>query len=284
MLWEDPDQLLLMKLGREEYCQRMLTSLIIGGPYPKWNSKNIPSENGFKFFNSLQHLAFGSDIEKPIEFIDEFDLPGKSFDEKGGAPDYAVFWDNHLWIIELKTESSSHRNDQLPLYLELANNHYPKLDLQMLYITPSMVRIESAGTDDHSFSHLFWSEVSPLINRIWSISDKNQEQLLESALRRELQLLNSPTKVFRDNAEIIRNALNLSLQVQETGKQMAIEINAGGLDEIIELRIRIRDALKRFEGASGVKPWIWYEKSSGGKPMTELGRQVGCELRLSRSR
>jgi hypothetical protein len=59
--------------------------------------------------------------------------------------------------------------------------------------------------------------------------------------------LNSPLKVFRDNAEVIRHALNLSLQVQETGKQMAVELKAGGLDEIIELRIRIRDALKRSE-------------------------------------
>ena len=124
MHWEDPDQLLLMKLGREEYCQRMLTSLIIGGPYPKWNSKNIPSESGFKFLKILNNLAFDSDIKNPIEFIDEFDLPGKSINERGGAPDYAVIWDNHLWMIELKTESSSHRNDQLPLYLELANHHY----------------------------------------------------------------------------------------------------------------------------------------------------------------
>jgi hypothetical protein len=283
MLWEDPDQLLLMKLGREEYCQRMLTSLIIGGPYPKWNSKNIPSENGIKFLKGLHHLAFGSDIEKPIEFIDEFDLPGKSLNERGGAPDYAVFWDNHLWIIELKTESSSHRNGQLPQYLELAKHHFSNLNLQMLYITPSMVRIESAGPDNHSFSHLFWS-VSPLINRIWSVCDKNPERLLESALQRELLQLNSPLKVFRDNAEVIRHALNLSLQVQETGKQMAVELKAGGLDEIIELRIRIRDALKRSEGANNVKPWIWFEKSSGGKPITELGKQVGCELRLSRYR
>ena len=183
MNWEDPDHLLIMKLGREEYCQRMLTSLIIGGPYPKWNSKNIPSESGFKFLKSLHHLSFGSDIEKPIEFIDEFDLPGKSINESGGAPDYAVFWDNHLWIIELKTESSSHRNDQLPMYLELANHHYPKLKLEMLYITPSMVRIESAGLDDHSFSHLFWSEASPLINKIWSGSDKNPERYLNLLCR-----------------------------------------------------------------------------------------------------
>ena len=65
MPWEDPDQLLLMKLGREEYCQRMLTSLILGGPYPKWNTRNIPSESGFRFLDILHHLddAIGFPIQ-----------------------------------------------------------------------------------------------------------------------------------------------------------------------------------------------------------------------------
>ena len=45
MPWEDPDKLLRFKFGREEYCQRMLTSLILAAPYPKWYSRNLPSEN-----------------------------------------------------------------------------------------------------------------------------------------------------------------------------------------------------------------------------------------------
>ena len=75
MPWEDPEKLLLMDLYREEYCQRMLTSLILGGPYPKWNSKNDPSENGFAFLNGLHQLAFSSHIEHSIKFVDEFELP-----------------------------------------------------------------------------------------------------------------------------------------------------------------------------------------------------------------
>ena len=34
---EDPVRLLgRLRLGREEYCQRLLTMLILAGPYPSW--------------------------------------------------------------------------------------------------------------------------------------------------------------------------------------------------------------------------------------------------------
>jgi len=47
---EDPDLLLRrLRLGREEYCQRLLTELILGGTYPRWNTRNRPSEEGRLF-------------------------------------------------------------------------------------------------------------------------------------------------------------------------------------------------------------------------------------------
>jgi hypothetical protein len=40
MTFETPAQLLArLRLGREEFCQRLLTSLILHGPYPRWNTK-----------------------------------------------------------------------------------------------------------------------------------------------------------------------------------------------------------------------------------------------------
>ncbi len=81
---------------------------------------------------------------------------------------------------------------------------------------------------------------------------------------------------------MIRQAIEIARDVQESGEQRAIEINANGLDEIINLRIRIRDALQRLETTKNVQPWVWYQRSIGGKPLTDLGREVGCELRLSR--
>jgi hypothetical protein len=41
---EHPDLLLArLVLGREEYCLRLLTMLILDSPYPRWNTRNEPS-------------------------------------------------------------------------------------------------------------------------------------------------------------------------------------------------------------------------------------------------
>lgn len=282
MAWEDPDELLTKKLGREEYCQRMLTSLIVGGPYPQWNTRNTPSDKGASFLESLYELASGDHLKGPLEFVDEFELPPESCDKRGGSPDYAVFWQDHLWIIELKTEVSSHRKEQLPFYLRLARHHHPTHKIEILFLTPEMHRKQSAGVEDHKFAHLFWSEVSHLIGMAWEQSVEKSERILETALQHELSNLEVPAKRFQETAKVIRRARELSLEVQKSGEQRAVEVNASGLDEIVDLRLRIRDALQRLEGAENVKPWVWYEKTSGGKPLTELGRDVGCELRLSR--
>lgn len=45
-----------LKLGREEYCQRLLTMLILDGPYPQWNSRNEPSAKGVEYLSALDAL------------------------------------------------------------------------------------------------------------------------------------------------------------------------------------------------------------------------------------
>jgi hypothetical protein len=260
----------------------MLTSLILGGPCPKWNTESDPSKSGAIFLSCLHRLAFGTYLVKPLKFIDEFDLPALSINEKGGYPDYAVKWNNHLWIIELKTESTSHRKDQLPLYLELANNHYPDCNIEILYLTPKMNRIDNLGSNQNQFKHLFWSEVTPIISEIWENSIHQEERLLESAIQREVLKLTIPANIFWDNALSIREAINQSISVQENGIQQAVEVKASGLYELHEFRVRIRDALNRLNAENTVKPWIWCEKTSGGKALTDYGAKVGFEIRLSR--
>src|SRR3954470_12585917 len=57
---EDPHELLgRLKLGREEFCQRLLTMLIVDGGYPRWNSASRPSESGLRFLFKLEELSFG---------------------------------------------------------------------------------------------------------------------------------------------------------------------------------------------------------------------------------
>lgn len=44
---EDPWALLRrLKLGREEFCQRLLTMLILETDYPRWNTRSTPSARG----------------------------------------------------------------------------------------------------------------------------------------------------------------------------------------------------------------------------------------------
>ena len=103
-----------------------------------------------------------------------------------------------------------------------------------------MHRETNAGPEEHSFAHLFWSEVSPLIEKIWMQSEDQQERILETALQRELSKLDFPAIDFRDTASVIRRAIEFASEVQKSGTQRAVEVKASGLDEIINLRIRIR--------------------------------------------
>jgi len=48
-----------LRLGREEFRQRLLTMLILAGPYPKWNSRSRPSPAGVRFLKILDALSFG---------------------------------------------------------------------------------------------------------------------------------------------------------------------------------------------------------------------------------
>lgn len=125
--FETPQELAArLQLGREEFCQRLLTSLILEGPYPRWNTHSYPSPSGVAFLSQLYGRCFGDEWRPPdVVFVDELELPARSEVEKGGAPDWGVFWPGHVWLIELKTEAASHRADQIPYYCELSAHHYP---------------------------------------------------------------------------------------------------------------------------------------------------------------
>ena len=284
MTYEDPEKLLRFKFGREEYCQRMLTSLILASRYPKWNSRSTPSDRGDAFLKRLYEWVYQEPLTGPLIFIDEFDLAAIEPDGKNGAPDYAVLVPDRLWIIELKTEAGSHRKDQMPYYEQLARHHYPDKQLDLLYLTGDMQRQDPAQFSNSRYAHFFWSEIIDLLQAAWSTSEEDEEQLLLAALVRELTKLERPTKTFTMEAAVIREAIDIAGHVQKDGKQRAVEVAVGGLEDLIDVRARIGAAIKRGQETPNVRPWIWYETTSGGKALTEMGKDVGCELRLSRYR
>jgi hypothetical protein len=79
--WESSQQLWRrLKLGREEFLQRVLTTLIVGGDPPPWNAARTPSEPGVRFLLLLDALAHGDDLKAPGTpdpevFVDEYLLP-----------------------------------------------------------------------------------------------------------------------------------------------------------------------------------------------------------------
>src|SRR5262245_26580957 len=123
-MWESPTRLWRrLKLGREEYLQRLVTTLILDGDAPPWNTPRPPGEAGQRFLQLLDEAAHGShgiDGSAPADrFVDEYLLPKLEQDAANGWPDWAVLWADRVWVIELKTEAGSHRADQLPYYLRL---------------------------------------------------------------------------------------------------------------------------------------------------------------------
>lgn len=57
-MWERPEVLWLrLKLGREEYLQRLITTMIVGAEPPPWNSPRPPCEQGLRFLRLLDNAA-----------------------------------------------------------------------------------------------------------------------------------------------------------------------------------------------------------------------------------
>jgi hypothetical protein len=111
-MWESPTALWRrLKLGREEYLQRLVTTLILDGHPPSWNTHGTPGEQGRTFLALLDEAAHGpQSVGKPAPpkaFVDEYLLPKVDEHAANGWPDWAVLWPNRVWVIELKTEAGS---------------------------------------------------------------------------------------------------------------------------------------------------------------------------------
>ena len=113
-----------------------------------------------RFLQSLWELSrFGAWPAGEVVFVDEFDLPPRTDDERGGAPDYTVLWDDRLWVIELKTEAASHRQGQIFSYFELARHHHPDRLLEVTYLTPPLSVDPTPQVLAGRFAHLMSGDV-----------------------------------------------------------------------------------------------------------------------------
>jgi hypothetical protein len=287
-----------LKLGREEFCQRLLTALILDGPYPRWNTRSTPSTLGLQFLQRLHALSFRADWpgDRP-EFVDELELPPRHELEKGGAPDWAVLWSADLWIIELKTEVGSHRAQQIPSYFELAAHHYPKHAVRITYLTPSGLAPQPNGPDG-SFAHVTWDDVVPLVRTTWGAGTADDRRAVSDGVCSVLDQLEVPTALWRSvvsssipsvptgSAAASHDDARATAALTATdGKQRAVELETTGLEELLALRVEMREHLAAASDGSGlrrVQPWLWDATRSGGRPLTRTGAETGMELRFSR--
>jgi hypothetical protein len=295
-VYEDPSRLLgRLRLGREEFCQRLLTMLILGGPYPRWNMPSTPSAAGVRFLGRIHELSFGEPLEDSdaCVFVDEFDLPRRSEDEPGGAPDYAVLRPNRLWLIELKTEKGSHRPGQVPQYFDLGRHHHPTCAVDLTYLTPSMTAHYDPPGPWARYAHLTWDRVAAPLHEVWGPSAESAVQTVLARLLdtiadldrvRASQWQLTTLRVGPDTGDPLLEAVALAEACAADGDQRALDHRPHDLEDLQRLRLEVRQRLCASEpGASlrRVMPWLWQPRS-GGQPMTAAGAELGFELRLSR--
>ena len=81
----------------------------------------------------------------------------------------------------------------------------------------------------------------------------------------------------------LAEALELAHATALDKAQRALDYPAPGVQDLHDLRLEVRDAIKNEPPESPLKhvrPWVWTPKSLG-QPMSESGRDRGAELRLS---
>jgi hypothetical protein len=295
-----------LRLGREEYCQRLLTMLALDGPYPKWNTESPLAPEGTAFFESLDAASFGTGPwQAAPAFVDEFDLPARDDQEPGGAPDYALIWPDRLWMIELKTERASHRGGQLDQYLTLARHHHPGRRIDLTYLTPAMPTPAPETHPGVRFAHLTWDGVRPLIESSLGSGSPAQRaacggllSALDSIGRnwsqwRAEQLQAAPPalaaapseSVPPSDDEVLAMGLQTAERTAHDGMQRGLDIDVGSLQGLKNLRMLLKGAIgDRAEGdpVRQVRLWLWQAGRSGGSPLTGFGVEYGYELRASR--
>ncbi|QBR92269.1 hypothetical protein [Nocardioides euryhalodurans] len=283
---EEPHKLLRrLKLGREEYCQRLLTMLVLDADYPRWNTRSTPSPAGLRFLRALDALSFGTaDLPDDAVFVDELDLPRRDEDEPGCAPDYGVLTAGRLWIIELKTERGSDRHGQVESYFELGRHHHPERRIDLTYLTPGMSAVSAGAPAGSRLAQVTWEQVMPLVDDVWAgVTGSIGE--LHDALAEAVASIGTSWTMWREKSlnDLTTNAARLARLTARDGQQRALDHMAGSLGELQRLRLAVRDEFRRPGSPLGsVEPWLWDASTSGGTALTQAGRVHGYELRFSR--
>ena len=228
---------------------------MVGGTYPRWNSRNGLTEDGVAFLRELHTLSFGPPSPADEQgwaagatFVDEFELAARTDDEKSGWPDWALLFPDRIWLIELKTEKGSHRATQLPHYLDLAAHHHPGRRVDLTYLTGPLSVPAPPLVGGARYAHLTWADVVPLADRVWAGAEPAQRTYIE-ALTDATTHLSSPWGTWRQEfagtpvtaASPVTDAdlLALATATAADGVQRALNCSATSPEELHNLRSRV---------------------------------------------
>lgn len=296
MSYKDPLEYLRgTREGREGFCQILTTTLLVGGTYPRWGTENVLTEQGVAFFKALDLISFGTTRwETTPIFVDEITMPKRHDDELSASPDWTLLFGDRVWMIELKTERGSHRANQLPHYLDLASHHYPGRTIDVTYLTGPLVKPAPALREGQRYIHLTWDDVLPVYEQAWGRTEDAGVRRYLDVVQDALTALATPWQEWRTGftgkpapAEITRDPLAEALQLVEATAtdhaQRALDYQAQGAQELHDLRLQVRNAIRAEAPGSPrrhVQPWVWSPESTG-TPLTPAGREHGLELRFS---
>ncbi|GAA2161981.1 hypothetical protein [Actinomadura napierensis] len=213
-------------------------------------------------------------------------------------------------MIELKTETASHRPAQIPAYLTLADHHYPGYGIDLTYLTPPMAWAASPPPDYSRLAHFTWAEITPVLQTVWVTGTAAERQVLTlltdaldsigtrwrsthpgSSTRAEARPIEpGPQEDLqrRTNQEsLLDELMALAEATAQDGRQRGLNRSVGGLGDLQRLRVAARQRIGAAPPPAAdrrVRPWIWNAGTSGGRPLTQPGARTGFELRLSRYR
>jgi hypothetical protein len=265
---------------------------------------------------------FNRVLADPDAFVDEYLLPKVEGSAMNGWPDWAVLWPDRAWVIELKADRGSHREDQLPYYLRLAAAAHLGCRVDLTYVTGSLSKPAPSLSDGQRYSHLHLVQVLPLVESVWGSDHRDEVIAYVDAVRTVIENLTrlrpseqrdallgqqrqgSPTSPAEelavpaesqgDSAFRTRGAAAAQLPTADGlvafARATAVDGRQRGVGATSPTDLEIlRDTARTGIGALPVDdatrcvlPWLWKAESTTGSALTPEGEEFGYELRFSR--
>lgn len=297
------------RTSREVSVQEVLAELIAGRPCD-WFLPYTPTEDGRVFLEGLWRELLGDDHGRPEWFVSEYRLPVPmdwrqdiSFTYR--CPDFAFGDDDHVLVVELKTERPSYDAQQILDYLRLARHRLPTARIDVALLGPHRPGATPPHDSRQRYAETTWATIPALLQEAFPGNDLAarlgtflQADLAAAALASvppelpgfqtiaESQALPGPARPEQTRdayaaavAHALRTAPSVALAQPRDGTERGIDVAFESENAAREAQALINVALEQAGYSDRVGVWLW-RPSSMGLPTTEAGRRTGMELRL----